>query len=169
MTTATPVRTVGAVRLHRRLPRATPTADVGFALVAIASITVITVGIEPDGERALDALGFAVIALCGGALAARRSAPLLAITVVTAGLTVYLLREYPGGPVFLTLFVALYSMASMRELRPTLAAAAVATAALVLLGTATGTGAGLLHLVYASWSAAAVFLGTAMRNRRAYH
>lgn len=60
--------------------------------------------------------------------------------VVTAALAVYLARGYPGGPVFVTLFVALYSLATSRGRRAAFGSAAVAAGGLVVVGEVAGTG-----------------------------
>ena len=138
-----------------------------LGLVAIVSIMAMTAQIEPsEGDRTLDALAYASMAVAGGALAARRRWPLAVVAVVTAALAVYAVRGYPGGPVFVTLFVALYSLAAARDRRVAFAAAAAASGGLVLVSELAHTGPGLVHLVFVGWAAAAVFLGDAMRSRR---
>src|SRR5687768_322036 len=84
-------------------------ADLALAVLAALSIPLITRQIEPSGdELAVDGLAYACMVLAGLALAARRRWPLPTVAVVTAALAVYAGRGYAGGPVFVTLFVALY-------------------------------------------------------------
>jgi len=151
----------------RRLLDRPARADLALAAVAVISVVGVTVQIEPsDGERPLDALARLCLVAAPGALAGRRRWPLAAVAVVTAALAVYAGRGYPGGPVFVTLFVALYSLAMSRDRRVAFGAAGVSAGLLVLVGELAGTGPGLLHLVFVGWAAAAVFLGSAVRSRR---
>ena len=141
--------------------------DLAVAAGAVASVVSITAQIEPsNGERPLDALAYGCMVAAGGALAGRRRRPLVVVAVVTGALAVYAWRGYAGGPVFVTLFVALYSLAAGRDRPVAFGAAAAAAAVLVVVGELVGTGPGLVHLVFVSWAAAAVFLGTAVRSRR---
>jgi signal transduction histidine kinase len=144
--------------------------DVLVAAVLTASIVAISAGIPPEEDtRALDPLGYLVIVVATGSLAFRRRWPIPVLGVVTAALAVYSARVYTGGPVYLTLMVALYTVASTRERRRSLPAAAAATAILVVSSIiAHGSGERWLALVSIGWAAAAVFLGDAARNRRAY-
>ena len=141
--------------------------DALLAAVAVPWLVFVATRIEPGaGERAVDAAGYACIVVAGAALAARRRLPLATVAVVTAALAVYLGRGHPGGPVYLTLFVALYSLAGAAHRRVAFAAGAGASAVLVSVGLVADTGPGLFHLVFVGWTAAAVFLGDAVRSRR---
>ena len=139
-----------------------------LALLALAWIVGITAGrIEPSGgERSLDALAYASMVVAGGALVARRRWPLAVVAVVTAALAVYAVRNYPGGPVFVTLFVALYSLGTSHDRLVAYGAAAVSAAVLMVVSEIADSGPGLVHLVFLGWAAAAVFLGDARRSRR---
>ena len=146
-----------------------PVADAAVGLLAAWSVVAITARIEPEsGDRALDGLAYACMVVAGLALAGRRRWPLPVVAAVTAALAVYLARGYPGGPVFVTLFVALYALAAGRGRRLAFPVAAVAALGLVAVGEVAGSGPGLMHLVFVGWVAAAVFLGDAMRSRRSY-
>jgi signal transduction histidine kinase len=148
---------------------ASPIADVALGVLAAGTVAAAAAHIEPTGsERALDGLAYACMAVAGGGLAGRRRWPLAVVAVVTTALGVYLARGYPGGPVFVTLFVALYSLASGRGRRLAFPVAAVAAGGLVVVGEVFHTGPGLVHLVFVGWAAAAVFLGDAIRSRRSY-
>ena len=142
-------------------------ADALSAAVVVPWLVFVATQIEPGADnRAVDALGWACIVVAGGALALRRRQPLAVVVVVTATLAVYLGRGYPGGPVYLTLFVAIYSVAGAVDRRVAFAIAAVASSVLVVTGVVTHRGPGLAHLVFVGWTAAAVFLGDAVRSRR---
>ncbi len=141
--------------------------DLAVGLSAVVWIVVVTAQIEPsEGDRKLDGLAYACMALAGGFLVARRRWPFAVVAVVTAALAVYAGRSYPGGPVFVTLFVALYSLATTRDRRVAFGSAAAAAGGLVVVTQVTHTGPGLVHLVFIGWAAAAVFLGDALRSRR---
>ena len=107
------------------------------------------------GQRATDALAF-IVAVCGAALLLRRRWPFATLTIVTAGLAVYILREYPGGPVYLAGLVALFSFASARERRVGYLAAVVMVLYLGGLRYAVDPGLGVDDVALAGLSAAAV-------------
>ncbi|MDQ4134322.1 MAG: sensor histidine kinase [Actinomycetota bacterium] len=144
--------------------------DVLVAAVLTVSILAISARIPTEGDaRALDPLAYGAIVVATGSLALRRRWPLAVLAVVTAALCVYSARQYAGGPVYLTLMVALYSLASTTERRRSLLAAAAVIAVLLLVPLVSRHWEdGWLPLVSVGWAAAAVFLGDAARNRRAY-
>lgn len=144
-------------------------ADVAIGVLASASVVAATSRFEPaGGEQALDGLAYACMVVAGMALTGRRRWPLPVVAAVTAALAVYLARGYPGGPVFVTVYVALYSLATGRGRRVAFPAAAGSALGLVVVGEVAGTGPGAMHLVFVGWAAAAVFLGDAVRSRRRY-
>ena len=144
-------------------------ADLLVAGLAAISVVATTSQIEPSGgDRPLDGLAYACMVVAGGALAGRRRWPLPVVGLVTAALAVYLARGYPGGPVFVTLYVALYAVATGLGRRVAFPAAAASAGGLVVVGEVAGTGPGAMHLVFVGWAAAAVFLGDAVRSRRHY-
>lgn len=163
------VRIVDRVASRTRLVRSPLVVDLLVAVLATVSIALISTQIEAgDGERALDTLAYSVIVLAGGALVVRRRRPLATVLVVTVALAVYLARDYSGGPIFVLYFVALFSLASAWERRPAFTVAALTAGGLVVVGEVAGTGPGLVHLVFVGWAAAVVFLGDALRSRRAH-
>ena len=142
-------------------------ADALLAAVVVPWLAFVATQIEPGADnRAVDAIGWACIVGAGGALALRRRQPLAVVVVVTTALAVFLGRGYPGGPVYLTLFVAIYSLAGAVDRRVAYTIAAAASSVLVVTGVVTDRGPGLAHLVFVGWTAAAVFLGDAVRSRR---
>jgi len=141
--------------------------DIAVAVLLAVSVLLATAQIEPSaGDRSLDVLGYGVVVIACGALAARRRRPLAVVIVVTAALCIYLLRNYDGGPIFVTAWVALYSLASTGDRRRAFAAAIASSALLIGIGLVADTGPGLIHLVFVGWAAAAVFLGEARESRR---
>jgi signal transduction histidine kinase len=118
--------------------------------------------------RSGPALGYAVLVGAGASVGLCRRWPAASLGIVTGVLTVYLLRNYAGGPVYVTGWIALFFLSWRSSRRTAIAGAAVLCSVLILTGLITGNGAFGLHLVFVGWSAAAVFLGEALRNRRSY-
>ena len=140
---------------------------VGVAAVVTGIGILGTVHIEPEaGQRATDALAYVIVAVCGAALLLRRRWPLATLLIVTAGLAVYILREYPSGPVYLFGLVALFSFASARDRRVGYLAAVVMVLFLGGLRYALDPGLGVDDLALAGLSAAAVLAADAWRGRR---
>jgi signal transduction histidine kinase len=169
-------RTLDAYRSRMRGPRwassSSPPSilvDLGAAVLVTTFLLLVTSHIPADtDERSLDALGWAALIVAGSSIGLCRRNPGLAVGMSTAALAVYVVREYVGGPVYLTVWVALFALAWQARRRVAFAAAA---AVVVLLGTASalaGHAAIPLQLVFLGWSAAAVFLGDSLRNRRSY-
>lgn len=89
----------------------------------------------PVDGTAPDSIAAVLVAMAAVALLLRRREPLWTLTVTTGATATYLALGYPYGPILLSLFVAIYSIARYRPTRP---AALWATAALAAL---------LVHLV----------------------
>jgi len=144
-------------------------AAVGAVNLAVA-VTSDTAGAGRVPWRPLDALGYVLLALGPLALVARRRWPLGVLAVVEAVSLAYSARTYPEGGTGLTVFVALYTVAAMERRRLVVAAAAV-TVALAVVTEVTFYRATMFEgepLYGAVVLLAAVFLGEAVRNRRAY-
>jgi signal transduction histidine kinase len=155
-----------------RVSRRDTLVDVVLAAGAAAAIVAITSQIEPsNGERSVDTLAVATMVTAGGALALRRRLPRAVLAVITGALIVYTARRYAGGPIYLTLGFAFYTLAANAEhRRDALVAAVVSVLAMIVGGiAATGTEQLTWHVaVFPGWAAAAIFLGDAQRNRREY-
>jgi signal transduction histidine kinase len=140
--------------------------DVLGAALAVAFLTLVTRHFAPQpGERALDAFGYGLLALAGGALVLCRRRPVAATGLVTVALAAYLVREYPGGPIFVTAWIALFAL-SWRTTRRTALIGAVVVCAVLGVAALVGSGEPILSVLFVGWSAAAVFLGDVLRNRR---
>lgn len=146
--------------------------DVVLGVLAAASVIAITRNIRPDGdERDLDALAYVAMAAAGLALALRRRFPRAVLAVITIALVLYTRRQYTGGPIYLTMALALYTLSvQARERRDAIVPAAVAVAVMIVGGS---VGLGSVEwtwhaAVFPGWAAAALFLGEAARNRRDY-
>jgi signal transduction histidine kinase len=145
---------------------------VGDALIggmATAFLLLASSHIAPTGnDRHLDALGYALIAIAGASLALCRRRPEVSVGIVTVVLGTYLVRHYVGGPVFVTGWISLFFLSWRSTRRAAVVGAVLLCSVLVIGGIVGGADAVLLHLVFVGWSAAAIFLGEAMRNRRGY-
>ena len=96
--------TAGADR-RARIPGWLP--EVAVAVAAAVLLVLISRHIPPRvGARSLDALGYACLVLAGASTGACRRWPRAATAVVTVVLCVFVARDYPNGPVWLTGWVA---------------------------------------------------------------
>lgn len=110
------------------------------AALAVASVVGVRLTHLPSA-RAVDAWAFGLAVSAAAVLALRRRAPVVTSLAVTAATSVYLFMGYPYSPILVSFFVAMYSLARHRPLRPTLL---VGSAALLLL---------LVHIVGEAGSA----------------
>ncbi len=161
--------------LNRAFPERGASAPTSWALDAVvaalvtAFLVLATSQIQPgEHDRALDALGYALLVIAGASLALCRRRPGVVVAVVTFVLGAYVLRRYAGGPVFVTGWIALFSLSWRTNRRSALIGAAGLCAVLSAVSALVEGNAPLLHLVFLGWSGAAVFLGDALRNRRSY-
>jgi signal transduction histidine kinase len=143
--------------------------DAVVSVVATALLLVVSVH-EHAGTRGrpLDAVGFAALVAAGGALGLCRRWPRAAVAVVTVALAVFVARPYPNGPVWATGWIALAALSWQTGRRTALVLAGGMLAVLSVAAVAFGSAGLLLPLIFVGWSAAAVFLGEALRNRRSY-
>ena len=155
-------------RWLRACPPVLADALLAAAVTAIA-ITGTAVPRTPQGYRAVDALALAVTALAGASLAVRRRLPMAVFAVTLAASVIYAARGYPAGPALLIVLVSIYTAASRdRRLRAlalgVIAAVGIGAARMLFtdetLGEVTGKALG--------WIGAALFLGWAVANRRAF-
>jgi signal transduction histidine kinase len=163
----------GVIDAHRtalparaRLPGWVP--DVLAAVVAVG----VLVG-ESACTRALpgtpvDALGYTLLVLAGVSMGLCRRWPKLAAGVVTVVLSVFLIRNYPDGPVWATGWIALAALSWRTSRRVALTGAAVMLVVLSLFAVLAGQDGVALPVIFAGWAAAAVFGSDALRSRRSY-
>ncbi|MFE9956954.1 sensor histidine kinase [Micromonospora sp. NPDC005299] len=103
-------------------------------LVALALLVIGLAGTAPAGlNQGVEAgpAAYPLVVVAALAVAVRRRWPLATLAVVTAASTAYLVLGYPYGPILLSFFVAVYTVAAYRPAR--LAASAAGVALLVLL------------------------------------
>jgi signal transduction histidine kinase len=150
-------------------PLRTPLLDLLAGTLTTALLLLVTAHIPVDtGERSLDPLGWSVLILAGACVGVCRRHPGVAVGVATTALAVYILREYVGGPIYVTVWIALFALSWRASRRVAFGAALAVVAVLVLSSSLAGRLAIPLQLVFLGWSAAAVLLGDSLRNRRSY-
>jgi signal transduction histidine kinase len=137
------------------------------ALVGVAA-AVVLVAISALGFRdeGLDPIGYPCCAVAGLAFAVRRRWPVVTFALVIAALAVFGATGQPGGPVYLTTFLAALNLAVLRPMRTWLPW--TATAAVALVG-ANWIGHGFeLHLIPVALLLLATpkLAGDAVRARR---
>ena len=90
-------------------------------------------GTRPAGEvqhSPVTAITYVLVVTVALSLVVRRRWPFVTLAVAAAGTSVYMVLEYPYGPILLSLMVAVYTVARHRPLKP---AAVAAGATLVVL------------------------------------
>jgi signal transduction histidine kinase len=110
-------------------------ADV-LPAVAVGAVMLLGSGPAARGEvpprRPLDLLAWVLMGLAAAMLLGRRRWPLGVLAVTVATSAVYLVLEYPHGPILLAMSVAMYSVANRLPVGGSLAACGVALVAVVL-------------------------------------
>jgi signal transduction histidine kinase len=162
--------------LGRRLLGSARVVD-GLLAVGVAVFGVVgsigAAGNQPD-RRPLDAVAYGLILLGAVALLARRRHPFAVLAVTVAATVAYLALGYPYGPIFLTMWIAVYTLAAAPPRHPPAVFAAVAVVLVVIVATdvaLTGREAmpGELAGIVAVWSVqllVPLWLGWAVRVRR---
>jgi signal transduction histidine kinase len=142
--------------------------DALAAVLGVGVLVGISVHAHISGGRPLDALAYVLLVAAGLAMGLCRRWALAAAAVVTVVLVIFVVRRYPGGPVWLTGWVALAALSWRTSRRVAIAGAVAMLAALTVAAAFTG-GDGLAQpAMYVGWIAAAIFAGDALRNRRSY-
>jgi signal transduction histidine kinase len=119
-----------------------------------------------EGVRPLPGM-FALMAVAALALALRRRRPLVTLAVVTAASAAYLLLGYPYGPILIAFFVAVYTVAAYRPLRPAAVACGVTLAVLLVCAFVGVRPWGLLGLMpAAAWVVVPFAVGVTVRLTR---
>jgi signal transduction histidine kinase len=148
-------------------PRLADTLIAAFlTLVAVAGTAAQA---TPRGYRHADGLAYTLAAIAGIALLARRRWPVAVFATTLLAMMVFAARGYPGGPALLTVLVSVYTAASLDTRVRSL-----------FLGVIAGLGLSVTRLIFTSetirsttvnalaWIGAALFLGWAVANRRAF-
>jgi signal transduction histidine kinase len=155
-------------RWVRDLPLTTADALLAIALAIVAAALTPLVSLQ-HGSRHADVLAELLAVGAALVLIGRRRAPRLVLAASVAAMIVYEARGYQGGPALLAPLVALYTVATVDGRIRSLALAALVGIALSVarLGF-TGESAGTAATDAVGYLSAALFLGWAVANRRAY-
>ncbi len=141
------------------------TLDVALAGVLTAVLLVVMPALRFDTDaRSYDAVAGVLVGVAGAVLVIHRRAPLMALAVVTGALALYSLRDYTGGPVYLTWIGAVYAVSVARGPARALTPAAASSAVILVAGFYS---AGFFAALWVSWCVAALLLGGSVRGRRA--
>jgi signal transduction histidine kinase len=145
------------------------TLDVVAGGLATAFLVLTTSHFTITGDEVpLDAFAYVLLVVAGVSVGTCRHWPKLTLAVVTVVLGSYIVGRYPGGPIYVVGWVALFCLSWRTDRRTGLLGAALLCVVLSVTSVLVRGDAPLLHLVFLGWSAAAVFLGDALRNRRSY-
>lgn len=143
--------------------------DAGAAAAATVVAAVISSHLPLAAhDRRIDAFAYVLTVVAGGALAFLRRSPRFVYGVVTVALGCYVGRHYPNGPLLAFGLFVLFVLSLRADRRTGLIGAVVLGVVLGVAGAVAGGGMTVLPVFYLGWSAAAVFLGDALRNRRSY-
>jgi signal transduction histidine kinase len=149
----------------KRARRYLPDGLLALALMGIGLIGTAPAG-RNQGIESVPAWAYALVITAALAMAARRLAPIAALTVCAAAVSVYLLGGQPFGPILLSLIVAIYSVGAHRQLKPAAIATTCAFAAM-LLGGLIGGGLNLDAVAPPlAWAAGPLAVGVTVRVGR---
>ena len=121
------------------------------------------------GTRPLDWLAYVVVVAVCAALVARRRYPLPVAGVAGAGLLVFAVLEYPGGPLVVAVMVALYTVGVSVGRRAALLAGAVAVVLLAVRSVTVVAAHGQVSTyswAAPGWVVACLLAGMVVRSRR---
>ncbi|HET7487010.1 MAG TPA: histidine kinase [Acidimicrobiales bacterium] len=140
--------------------------DLLAGVLAAAVLVAVTLHIPVASDKqAVDSFGVLVLAGAGAAVGMCRRRPVAALALITAVLAAYIIRDYPGGPVWAAGWVVLGALSWRRNRAVGLVGAAVFCSTLLAAAAVHGELAPLIHLVFIGWSVAAVLVGDALRVR----
>ncbi|QLQ40332.2 sensor histidine kinase [Micromonospora robiginosa] len=139
-------------------------------LLCVALLAIGLAGTAPAGLNQgvhAGAVAYPPVVVAALAPAVRRRWPLPTLAVVVAATTAYLMLGQPYGPILLSFFVAVYTVAAHRPVRTAAVAGAVAMAALVgyvFVGVRPPGAAGLMPI--AAWVVVPFAVGVSVRLSR---
>jgi signal transduction histidine kinase len=144
--------------------------DVFDAVVALALIVFGLVGTAPAGVNQGLSTGpatYPLVVVVALVLAVRRRWPLVTLAVAAAATTVYLVLGYPYGPILISFFVAVYTVAAYRPLRTAAVAGAAALVTLLAHVVVGPRAPGLIGLMpVAAWVIVPFAVGASVRLTR---
>jgi signal transduction histidine kinase len=143
--------------------------DAAVAAVAVVVLVVVSAHVPVgSGDRALDTSGYGLLVMTGVAMGLCRRLPRSMLAVVSAVQAVFVLRDYPNGPVWITGLIVLAVLGWKTSRRTAIVGAAGLFIALSAAAAVVGHAGVLEPAIYLGWSVAAVLLGDVLRNRRGY-
>src|SRR5919198_3204565 len=98
---------------------------------AVLAALVVSITALAGRDEGLDTIACPCAAVAGGAFVVRRSRPEVTLLLTAAAITVYGATDQPGGPIYVTIFLAAINLAALRPMRTWLPWTGVAPAALV--------------------------------------
>jgi signal transduction histidine kinase len=114
----------------------------------------------------LDALAYALLAAAGVAMGVCRRWPRLATGAVTVILAIFIVRNYPHSPVWVTGWAALGVLSWRAGRRVAITWSVIMLTVLSVLALVTGHVGVLVPVIFVGWAAAAILAGDAARGRR---
>jgi signal transduction histidine kinase len=147
-----------------------PDAAVGVVLALFFTLVAAHIGTE-SGRRAMDWFGYLLLVVGAAAVGLCRRRPRVALGLAVVAIGVYLGRGYSDNPVYVSGWISLLALSYRTDRRTAVIGAVVLIAALAVAGTFAGPAYdefSLLTAIFIGWSVAAVAIGDALRNRRAY-
>jgi signal transduction histidine kinase len=147
-----------------RLPGWAP--DVLAAVVAVGVLVGVSACTRTLPGRPVDAFGYTLLVAAGVSTGLCRRWPRVAASVVTVVLSVFIIRRYPDGPVWVTGWIALGALSWRTTRWVALTGAAAMVAVLSVAALASGGYGVAQAAIFVGWSAAVVFGSDAVRSRR---
>jgi len=155
----------------RRRLRALPACTAGAAMVVViaALITLLIATAHDAGARPLDPLAYGLGSLSALVLLLRKRWPLAVLLVTVASEILYHVRTYPGGGPWPAILVALYTAALIGQRRRSLLVGALIVGSIAFNRTFVEKSSWFndTTAAYSGVSLAMLFLGEAVRSRRA--
>lgn len=140
---------------------------VADGLLAFVLLVIGIGGTGPAGEgqgRPATAFTYVIVVIVALSVVVRRRWPLATLGVAAVGTSLYLVLEYPYGPILLAFMVAVYTTARYLPLKPAAIAAGIALAVLELHTLVNGPIAGLVP--GAAWVVVPFAVGVTVRINR---
>ena len=138
--------------------------DVLAALLAVGVLLVVSTHVDKLPGRPLDALGDTLLVLAGLAMGLCRRLPVVAASVVTVVLCVFLAGRYPDGPVWATAWIALAALSWRTSRRVAFTGAAVMLVILSVAAVAFGSDGLKLPAIFVGWVVATCLTGGQRRR-----
>ncbi|MEV6811604.1 sensor histidine kinase [Micromonospora sp. NPDC051296] len=147
-----------------------PLFDLGLALLMVlfGLFGTAPAGADQPGTVPPDGRAYALVVTAALALAARRRWPLATLAVTAGATSAFLVLGHAPGPILISLFIAVYTVAAYRPVRPAaVAAGAALVAVLTHVFVSAGTTAGLAGVgPGAAWVVVPFAVGVTVRVNR---